>query len=180
MARGEVRTSFALQATALASHFNDLFAKVKIPGGFVATLTAPDGPSTGGGKQSLQHITLMGGGVSVVMGHLDTREMKAVLRTYAHVKKQRRGQPLALDEKSYLAFYERVKQWSDGLHFEHEVEDVPDFQSSVTEPAMMLKRPVSAAVAKPPSSKFWLGFMVGGLLFGGAVALAMWLTFRPH
>lgn len=168
MGRGEVRTTFALQATALATQFNELFGAVKIPPGFVATLTAPEGPSTGGGVQSVQHIRLTGEGPALVMGHLDTKEMTAVVRTYAHLQRQRRGTALSLDHVAYSAFSNRVKAFAESLHFVVTIEDAAPEAALPAAPA-----------AKSSGGGFWAGFVIGGIVFGAIAAVVTYvLTHR--
>lgn len=79
------RTEFAMAAVDLAGVFNTAFADAGVAG-YSLQLTAPEGQSTGGGIQALQHITLVheAGGVSIVVGHCNNVEKRADLRTYDH------------------------------------------------------------------------------------------------
>src|SRR5262249_24691912 len=130
--------------------------------------TAPDGPSTGGGVQTLQHVRLRGpeNSPALVMGSLDAGQIKAMLRTYAHLQHQaqQRGVALALDRSAYTAFSERVQKFYEGLHFVVQVEDAPEEATVQVRPEM-----VQAAMERGPSSRFWTGFLFG-CLTGAAVA----------
>ena len=74
---------------------------------FKVELSAPDGPSTAGGKQALQHIKLIpeGGGLAVVIGSANTTGNVAEIRTYEHVAElyaQRyRGAKIPVDVTRY-------------------------------------------------------------------------------
>ena len=68
-------TQVAAQALSLAELFEARFAQgVAGPVPFRIELAAPDGPSTAGGKQALQHIKLvpLGGGPTIVIGSAST------------------------------------------------------------------------------------------------------------
>ena len=81
-------TQVAQKAASLAELFDARFEKgLDGPVHFRVALTAPDGPSTGGGKQALQHIKLIpeGGGPAVLIGSANTTRMTAEIRTFEHV-----------------------------------------------------------------------------------------------
>jgi hypothetical protein len=81
-------TRIAGQAASLAEFFEARFEKgLDGPVHFRVALSAPDGPSTGGGKQALQHIKLIpeNGGPAVVIGSANTNRMTAEIRTYEHI-----------------------------------------------------------------------------------------------
>src|SRR5438874_1494841 len=83
------RTEFTLKALDYASVFASTVGKVRIsPGGYKPELIAPDGPSTAGGKQALQHIRLVpseAGLPTLVVGSANGKTSTAELRTLAHV-----------------------------------------------------------------------------------------------
>src|SRR6266852_775476 len=101
----DVRTLFAMQASALALQFNDMFGDVNIPPGYWVDMTAPDGPSTGGGVQTLQHLRLHAPapGPVLLMGSVDCAEMKVTLRTFAFMLRlgQQRRFTLTVDPLGY-------------------------------------------------------------------------------
>jgi hypothetical protein len=81
-------TQVAAKAVSLAELFEARFERgLEGPVHFKVELSAPDGPSTAGGKQALQHIKLVpqGGGSAVVIGSAHTTRMTAEIRTYEHV-----------------------------------------------------------------------------------------------
>jgi len=91
----ESRTSFTMAAMDFAGMFNAFFSEKPVAG-FISELTAPEGPSTGGGVQARQHITLTHQveGKSLVVGHCNNVEKKAELRGYDYAAgqyKQRYG-----------------------------------------------------------------------------------------
>ncbi len=83
------QTEFAMAAVDFAGLFNSYFEPVEVAG-YRVKLTAPEGPSTGGGVQARQHITLVdeAGGRTIVMGGCNSNEKKAELRVYDHVAKR--------------------------------------------------------------------------------------------
>jgi translation initiation factor IF-2 len=86
------RTAFALQALGLAESFNVMLSGERIKGAVVyrVELSAPDGPSTAGGKQATQHVKLIpdgdGSGV-IVAGSVNCAENWAELRSFEHLKR---------------------------------------------------------------------------------------------
>ncbi|MGQ0507571.1 MAG: hypothetical protein ACT4TC_19890, partial [Myxococcaceae bacterium] len=84
-------TQFAMKALDMAEMFKVYVGAVPVKGNvpYGVELGKPDGPSTGGGKQSLQPIKLIpqGDGTTLVAGHANQVERKAELRTYEFVAK---------------------------------------------------------------------------------------------
>jgi hypothetical protein len=103
------RTQFAMQALSLAETFNLLMEaeRVKGPITYRVELSAPDGPSTGGGKQAVQHVKLVpeGGGATIVAGSANQVENWAELRSFEHLQQlhaQRfRGAEIPLNRVQY-------------------------------------------------------------------------------
>jgi len=89
--------------------FQALTSKHRLGGNpsYLPQLAAPDGPSTAGGKQALQHVSLIpeGGGDTIVIGSANTVEKRAELRSYRHVARtysQRwRGAGLPFEQDQY-------------------------------------------------------------------------------
>lgn len=83
------RTQFAMQALSLAEAFNLMMSgeRVRGPITYRVELSAPDGPSTAGGKQALQHVKLVpeGGGATIVAGSSNSVERWAELRSFEHL-----------------------------------------------------------------------------------------------
>jgi len=101
-------TQVAAQAVGLAELFVASFERgLDGPVHFRVELSAPDGPSTGGGKQALQHIKLIpdGGGMTVVIGSADTTRAVAEIRTFDHIAtlygQRFRGAPIPVDAGRY-------------------------------------------------------------------------------
>ncbi|HEY3357228.1 MAG TPA: hypothetical protein VGQ83_28520 [Polyangia bacterium] len=115
----EKRTAFAMQALGFA----ELFAlqvgshRVEGPVSFRVELAAPEGQSTLGGRQALQHIRLVpdGGGPVTVPGWANSVEKTAELRTYEHVAalhaQRFHGAPLPCDRAQYDALLARMEQF---------------------------------------------------------------------
>ncbi len=82
-------TEFAMAAVDFAGLFNQVFEQEHVSG-FRVQLTKPDGPSTGGGIQALQHITLIHPGEeqTIVIGGCNNVEKRAELRHYDLVEQQ--------------------------------------------------------------------------------------------
>jgi hypothetical protein len=172
----DVRTMFAMQASALALQFNDMFGEVNIPPGYWVDMTAPDGPSTGGGVQTLQHLRLHAPapGPVLLIGSVDCGEMKVMLRTFAFMLRlgQQRRFMLTVDPVGYSNFVARVRKLYEALHFVVIIEDAAEPVEARPEPARALRPP------PPRSSKFWTGFAAGGALVGTLSALVTWLLCR--
>jgi hypothetical protein len=174
----DVRTMFAMQANALALQFNDMFGEVTIPPGYWVDMTAPDGPSTGGGVQTLQHLRLHAPapGPILLMGSLDSGEMKVTLRTFAYMLRlaQQRRFILNVDPPGYTELVSRIRKLYEALHFIVVIEDVPNVEPIEVRPAPTHTAPMP----RIPESPFWLGFAAGGAVFGAAGALLTWLLLR--
>ncbi len=113
------RTMFAQQALDMAELFKMSIGAQPVPGRTVykVELAVPEGPSTGGGVQGVQHITLVphGGGASIVAGLANKAAQTAELRTHAYLRQQHRrrspGTELSLDLKAYEELLERMTQF---------------------------------------------------------------------
>jgi hypothetical protein len=130
--RASLQTYHAIQATDLAAAFNSALKRVRIvPGDYLAELTAPEGPSTAGGVQAMQHIRLVPGQAghpTLVVGYANHAEERAELRTYEHldtVHRQRFRRPLAIDRGQYEDFLRLAKQILEALHLKTTVAEAP-------------------------------------------------------
>ena len=132
------RTMIAAQAVGLADYFKFLVSnKHKLSTGHVAELSAPEGESTEGGKQALQHIKLVAaeGGATIVIGHVNTVEKKAEINTYGRTQgilNARFGNASLIDAREYTAL-------ADAMH--------ALFVERGLRVVMMEDRPVVAAAA---------------------------------
>jgi hypothetical protein len=85
-----LQTKMALRATDLAESFRSTVGRLRVgPYAYTPDLTAPEGPSTGGGAQALQHLRLLPprpNMPTLVVGHVNQRDGAAELRTFDHVE----------------------------------------------------------------------------------------------
>jgi hypothetical protein len=110
----EQRTQFTMKAIGLADFFRSALGDRRVSGHKVE-LAAPDGPSTGGGKQALQHISLIpdAGGATITAGSANVADRIAEIRTWEHLKQLharrfgRRAFPL--DRVSYNELIKRMQ-----------------------------------------------------------------------
>jgi hypothetical protein len=138
--RAPYQTQHALQASDLAAALNDSLKKLRIgPGDYVPELTSPQGPSTGGGVQAMQHLRLVPGQAglpTLVVGHANRAEGRAELRNFEYVDaahRQRFQRPVALDRAEYDAFMNTAKMILDALHLQTTIAGPPaDLTSSAT------------------------------------------------
>jgi hypothetical protein len=84
-----LQTQFSIKANDLAESFRSTVGRMRVgPHAYAPDLTAPEGPSTGGGVQALQHLRLIPpqpNMPTLVVGHVNQREGAAELRTFDHV-----------------------------------------------------------------------------------------------
>jgi hypothetical protein len=108
------RTQFAMQAYGFAELFNLKVGDQKVAG-FRVELSAPEGPSTGGGAQAVQHVKLVpeGEGTVIVAGSANQVERSAEIRTYeylADLHAQRfKGAGLPIDRATYQSLVGRMQ-----------------------------------------------------------------------
>ena len=168
--RAALQTYHAIQATDLAAAMNEALKKVRIaPGDYAPDLMAPQGPSTAGGVQAMQHLRLVPAQPdqpTLVVGHANHAEGKAELRTYEYVDalhRQRFDRPLALDRAAYDAFLDFAKQLFVALHLE----------TTVVGP------PVDLAEAAPtPGSRRLTAMAIVGVVAVVLATLAAWAMLR--
>jgi len=105
-----LRTKHARKFTTLADEVTECFdGQFFGEGDYAVELMAPEGVSTAGGKQALQHLRLRSrkGAGDVVAGSVNAFEKWAELRTFEHAQAvhQRRFQsPLPIDAAAWEAF----------------------------------------------------------------------------
>jgi len=111
-------TMFAQQALSLAELFQAVLGGKPVGTGvkYRAELAAPDGPSTGGGKQSLQAIKLtpIDTGTTLVVGHANQVEGTAEVRTYEYLVRMQQQRfkgsgEFPLDRAAYDAFLAQLQ-----------------------------------------------------------------------
>jgi hypothetical protein len=142
MPEDDKRTVFARKAIDLA----DLFAKWagEYPVGglnaYEVKMTTPDGPSTGGGKQGTQHITLQPsrGGPPLVAGTVNQLMRVVELRTWAYMREQQErrnpGMQFGLDVKAYRLFFDRMVEFFEGAQFKVSTVDVTSLEATASPP----------------------------------------------
>ena len=101
-------TQVAARAVSLAELFDARFEQgLDGPVRCRVELSAPDGPSTAGGKQVLQHIRLIpdGGAAAIVIGSANTIRQTAEIRTFDHIaalySQRFKGAPIPVDVTRY-------------------------------------------------------------------------------
>ncbi len=152
-------TIVAGQAVSLAQIFKLMMAKQRLEAGttaYVPELSAPDGPSTGGGQQALQHIKLMpeGGGIALLMGSAHMVDKNAELRMFEHVdathRQRFKGVPFACDPGKYEALLEQVKTFFTQRGFKVTFATPPPMPAPV---AVAAARPTAPRVSAVASSQ---------------------------
>ena len=151
-------TVFAGQAVGLAELFKFGFANKRLDGAvnYTPELSAPDGPSTAGGKQALQHIKLVPeAGATLVIGTANVVDKSCELRTYRHmddVHRQRfKGAPFPADPTKYAALLEELRTFFVGQHYTVTIHEAAA-PTRPMPPIASASRPIAVpAVAKLPS-----------------------------
>lgn len=116
MNKRALQTQFSLQATGLADSYRTTVGQLRVgPHGYAPDMTSPEGPSTGGGVQAMQHLRLVapeGALPTLVVGHANMREQTAELRTWEHVDaicRERFGRSAPLDPSQYQDFLQSAQ-----------------------------------------------------------------------
>jgi hypothetical protein len=111
-----LQTQFSVRATSLAESFRSTVGRLRVgPHGFVPDMTAPEGPSTGGGVQSTQHVRLVPpqpNMPTLVVGSLNPKDGTAELRTLEYVdaiSRERFRQGAPLDPTQYTQFLQSAQ-----------------------------------------------------------------------
>jgi hypothetical protein len=172
----DLRTRFAVRALDFAETFNAGLGALSLqPGAYQPQLTTPDGPSTGGGVQAVQHVRLVAarqGFPSILVGSANQRSGTAELRSFAYidaVHRQRWKRPVPLDRNDYEDFLHAAKNFFESNQL----------LVTIAAPSGGLARRVDedAAPAAGPASgggAILTGVIVG-LVIGG---LAIWILLR--
>ena len=111
-----LQTQFSVRATDLAESFRSTLGRFRVgPHGFVPDMTSPEGPSTGGGVQAVQHLRLVPpqpNMPTLVVGSLNQRDGTAELRTLEYVdaiSRERFRQGAPLDPGQYAQFLQSTQ-----------------------------------------------------------------------
>ncbi len=168
------RTEFAERALTIAEAFAVAVGTSPVPGPspFRVEMVVPDGPSTGGGARSVQHLRLVPvlGGPAIVIGQCDQIEMTAVLRTWELLAEQYatrfRGAKLPVDAVEYGRLLERVEAFFQERTMRVDRLDIDRAPSSV--------RPsLPKAPARAPSAPWVVALLLLGAAVGSAVTLLL-------
>jgi hypothetical protein len=111
-----LQTQFSVRATDLAESFRSTVGRTTVgPYGYLPDMTSPEGPSTGGGVQAMQHLRLTPPAPNMptlVVGHLNPRDGTAELRTLEHVDaicRERFRQGAPIDPTQYGHFLQSAQ-----------------------------------------------------------------------
>jgi len=181
----EKHTEFAMKALGLAELFAISFgqerlvvgAKPRVGGALQSKenayrmeISAPEGTSTGGGKQAVQHIKLIPEqGTTLVIGSVNQVEKTSELRTFeylAGVHAQRfRGAALPLQEEKYNDVLRRMQAFFSNMGFR-----------------LIMSDASKLPVVKPAAEKSGgaTGAILGIALIVVAVAIAAFFLLHKH
>jgi hypothetical protein len=163
-----LQTRFSVQATDLADSFRSTVGRLRVgPYAYAPDMTAPEGPSTGGGVQALQHLRLVppqSNMPTLVVGHVNPRDRVAQLRTLEHVDamcRERFNLGAPLDAAQYQTFLQSAQGFlaACGMRV--------TFETPPSEPAMAPHKSSSRVVVGV------LGALVLLAMLGGVIA---WLA----
>jgi len=146
-------TQFAMKAVGLADFFKADFSFDRVKGDveYRPELAAPDGPSTGGGKQAVQHIRLVpfGRGTVITAGWANLAERRAEVRTFRYLSvthaQRFKGQTIPIDQASYEAVAKKLQEWFTKQGFVLTILDAPE--GAVVGAARAGGRPSPAVIA---------------------------------
>ncbi len=154
-------TVFAAQAIGLADMFKMMFAKVKLEGSgaasYVLELSTPEGESTGGGKQALQHIRLApeGGGATLSAGSVNTVDKKAEMRTFSHMATlfadRFKGAEFPIDKGRYEEVLAKLQTFFTNQRYQIVMVELARRSESQVAPSA-LRAVAASAVARPAGS----------------------------
>ncbi len=160
------RTRFAMAAVDFANLFNEMFKSFDLSG-YGVRLTAPQGPSTGGGVQSLQHVTLMPKDPtrSLVVATCDKVSKEAEIRTFEQVAElfSRRfsSEQLTITRQAYEDLASHLRQFFKSQDFRVETAHITRAASPTAE-------------RRAPSRVIWWVVLV--LVIAAGAAAAYFLT----
>ncbi len=116
MHRSAFQTSTSLELTSLSENFRTALGALRLgPHGYIPDMTAPEGPSTGGGAQATQHLLLLPPEPDLsklVVGRVNKHEGTAELRTWDYldaVYRERFNEGVPVDPEPYAQFLESAQ-----------------------------------------------------------------------
>jgi hypothetical protein len=171
-----LQTRHAIQAHELADAVNAGLSKISLPPvGYVPSLTAPEGPSTGGGVQSLQHLRLTAPGgehADIVAGTANQVAGTAELRSFEYVDMVFRGRfrkPVPIDPSAYRQFLDMTRSLLELMRLRTTIIDAPPELVS----DLVAKSTMPPAAAPAPSKTLWIAVGVGVAVLAALGALAL-------
>jgi hypothetical protein len=173
MDRSALRTQFSIQASTLADSYRSTVGRLRVgPHGYSPDMTAPEGQSTGGGVQAMQHLRLLPpqpNMPAIVVGHANQRDGAAELRTWEHVDaicRERFKQGAPLDPAAYQEFLQAAQGFLAACGLRVNVAPTPD---------EMRLAPAGEPEAPAPRGKRGLALGIAGGVIALAVAVAVWV-----
>jgi hypothetical protein len=176
-----LQTQLAAKATDLAETFRGTLGRHRFaPHAYVPDMTAPEGVSTGGGVQSMQHLRLLppqANMPTLVVGHLDQKQGIAELRTFEHVDaicRERFKQGAPLDPVQYAQFLQSAQAFLSAYGMR------VSFSTPPPELAANLARVALTPSTAPPRSRAGMVFTVMALVFmaAGLAAAVTWFLVK--
>ncbi len=172
----DLRTRFAVRALDFAETFNAGLGALSLqPGAYQPQLTTPDGPSTGGGVQAVQHVRLIAarqGFPAILVGSANQRSGTAELRSYEYidaVHRQRWQRPVPLDRSDYEDFLHSAKNFFESNQL----------LVTIAGPEGARPRRAEAEAAPSTAAASGSGAIVTGVVAGLVIgALAIWILLR--
>jgi hypothetical protein len=172
----DLRTRFAVRALDFAETFNAGLGALSLqPGAYQPQLTTPDGPSTGGGVQAVQHVRLIAarqGFPAILVGSANQRSGTAELRSYEYidaVHRQRWQRPVPLDRNDYEDFLHAAKNFFESNQL----------LVTIAGPEGARPRRPDAEAAVSPAAGNGAGAIVTGVVVGLVIGgLAIWMMLR--
>jgi hypothetical protein len=170
MSASLLRTLFANRASDIAEAFTQEVGAARLEGpiSYLVEMVVPDGPSTGGGRRSVQALRLvpLNSGNAIVFGTCDQIEMTASLRSWELLAEQYaqrfKGAKLPIDAVAYGRLLERVEAFFRQNVMRVERQDI--------DRAPVQPRPVLLITA--PSLPWMIGLILAGAVLGASLTLA--------
>jgi hypothetical protein len=177
MQKGALRTQFSLQASSLADSYRNTVGRITVgPHGYSPDMTAPEGQSTGGGVQALQHLRLLPprpNMPTILVGHANQRERVAEIRTWEHVDaicRERFKQGAPLDPAAYQEFLQAAQGFLAACGLRVAVVPTPEAMR-----VLMADRAVADDAPAATPKKGLLAVGIAGGVVALAVAVAVWM-----
>lgn len=165
------RTMFAGQAVALAEIFKYTVGKTTLDGSgasYRLELSAPEGESTAGGKQALQHVSLVrgDGAATLVMATANSKERQAEIRTYGYMtetyRRRFKGATFEIDKANYETVLQQVQKFFQEREYKISLAEIPQAPVPAAAPTRAPARPSatmpSSSMMEAPTTSTWSGW----------------------